>query len=478
MSLAREALARLDAATRLLPRAASLPEAPATRRLREQFSGPQKPIVPDHPEALRRRVIQAIRDARLDALPMRDRRASAWLLWTGTPLGTELPGLADMVRALAGENPRALRILIDAWLQHFDGAKRLVPQCGQFIARRLADRNDPRLQIWRAAHAAHQLFDAARGPALLARHLMQAEAPGAALAAAGFGEPMRASGGYMRAVHACVLAEIPALLRSSDAEASLRRVLAFAAPGGAPRFPDLLGRLADALLAPWLGGQAPAEPVRQAVQGFLLGVMGDPRVYPGRWLAVQDEATRIVRGWLARASLDTFFDVIRAEARADPVARRQWRYREAFWRACLTNPNGISEAWVVLGANVRRRAGTSADLDGAYGKLEGGNSSVHAVLLMRIGQLTLAEFNQNGRLRAWPADWKNAPRLYRQRYERDELFGGCLPFPPGPDGRGGEASSEGLRHIGSDTNYWQSSAAALLHRRTQLRLTPDDWQPR
>src|ERR1019366_5830248 len=103
----------------------------------------------------------------------------------------------------------------------------------------------------------------------------------------------------------------------------------------------------------------------------------------------------------------------------------------------------------------------------------------HSVLLMRVGPVTVYDWSHNGALRAWPSDWRNAPGLYRSEYERSELPGKCLDFPPNPTyGSRGEPCGKGLRQSSSDRNYWQGSAAELLARRAGIRLTAADWQPR
>ena len=42
----------------------------------------------------------------------------------------------------------------------------------------------------------------------------------------------------------------------------------------------------------------------------------------------------------------------------------------------------------------------------------------------------------------------------------------------GNRGSGGDPSGQGLSHIGSDTGYWQGSAAALIERHAGIRITP------
>jgi hypothetical protein len=189
-----------------------------------------------------------------------------------------------------------------------------------------------------------------------------------------------------------------------------------------------------------------------------------------QWAAVGEQETRLMRRWLARASLDLFFELVKQHA-----LDAHWRYREAFWLAYLKK-GAIADAWLALGGQTFSEANTIPELGRAYGQLKGGDSRQSA-LLVRIGSLVISEFTHNGKLRAWPVEWRNAPELGRTTYIRRDLMGKCLPFPINPYlGRGGDSTGGGLSHIGSDNDYWQGSAAALIERRAGIRITPPEWQ--
>jgi len=181
-----------------------------------------------------------------------------------------------------------------------------------------------------------------------------------------------------------------------------------------------------------------------------------------------------MRRWLTRASLRAFFDLI-SEHVLDP----QWRYREAFWSACL-DKDAAAEAWLALGSQVHASARAVRELNGAYARLEGaGVLGTQAVLLLRIRNLVFCEWSHNGKLRVWPADRENAPRLNLTSYTRGDLTAPGLLFPPNPAfGSRGTRNGEGLSHFGPERNYWQGSAAELLARRAGINLTPSDWNPR
>jgi hypothetical protein len=363
---------------------------------------------------------------------------------------------------------RTARNLIEAWLRDFAPDAPMIAAAGQAIRQLLAAHPDYRLDTWRSAQRRLDLFDAQRGPAKLARALIDgAEPVDAILASCGLDDPIRAAGGYLRTVISLLLQEIPATLRGPGAGRGLQRALRVLAPGGSLRFGTALrAPVGRALLGAWLdGGQRPAPAERDTVRTFLLAQLGDPRLRPSNWAGVGDAAIALMHGWVARAAVKSFFRLV-----ADSGRDENWRYREAFWSACLAK-DAIDDAWVVLG----RDAGRIPDLGDAYAALEGGGDQ--AALLLRVGPLVFCDWSHGGKLRAWLASSKNAPKLQRRSYSRDALGGKGLPFPPNAKyGTHGASDGLGLSLIHPDRNYWQGSAAALLAARAGIALEEADWQ--
>jgi hypothetical protein len=337
----------------------------------------------------------------------------------------------------------------------------------------LADSADVQLHPWRSAQHRFRLFDAADGPASLAGAVLSGpESVATVLEAAGFSDEMRAVSGYLRTVQSELLARVPAALRGPRASEQTKRSCQFLANGKLLRFDDCRAAVANALCEPWLDdGRQPGTDLQVAVKDFLVERIGNPQLRAGKWAGAEEEAA-LIRRWLARASLQVFFGLIK-----DYALDKQWIYREAFWSACLQR-GVIDKAWLALGAKVHASARARQRLGTAFGRLEGGGVSVdQSILLLRIGPLTIAEWSHMGKLRARSA--QHGPRLGNASYTRRDLVKPCLQFPPDPL-RGGrlDGDTSGLIHISSSTGVWQRRAAALLARHASVVLAPPEWRPR
>jgi len=459
------ALTRLDAAlTGISPR---LPQDVPTARMIVQLSAVE--AVPREPErAVLEGVRQRLRVASFNGgeHDPRDLKRAPWILWQGDPPAISFPGLLDRVVGQATRSPRAFRYLIEGWLRDFAPRATGVMSAGLAIQRLLADSADARMEPWRAASARFRLFDAADGPATLATAILSAPQP---VEAACFADEARAVSAYLRSVQAELLTRLPAQLeRPTAAATQLARGCAFLVNGKGLRFDDSRAAIAAALCKPWFNtSRTPDIKLQRDVTEFLVAQIGNPQIRPGRWAGAQKESA-LIRRWLARASLSVFFGLI-----ADYALDRHWKYREAFWSACLSK-GAIDDAWLALGTNVHASARARQDLASAFGRLEAASGD-QSVLLLRVGPLIIAEWSHDGSMRAWLAD--DAPKLGRASYARSDLMRACLPFPSDPI-RGGlsDTATSGLRHAGSATGVWQRRASQLLARHANVRLQQTDWR--
>jgi hypothetical protein len=478
----RNALASLRAATLVLPRAtANLPERSASAIALDMLGAAE--VAPAQPvqavlDAVRKRLVTAFGKPGGEAPARGDLRNGSWLLWADQEPLANLRGLLDSIWTEATRSNATRRNLVEAWLRGFSPDAPRVAEAGLGIRSLLASNPTARTRFWENADQRIELFNAKEGPKRLATWLVLGPEPvHHILSETGFGDPLRAVGGYMRMVQREMLALSTESLRKQPALDTIARLTAFLAPQDSLRFsePESRGEIARGLLAPWLdGGREPLDPVRDSVRTFLLQKLADPRLRPQNWTAAGEEATNLMRRWLARASLKAFFDLI-----ADHALDAHWKYREAFWSACL-NKGRIDDAWLALGSQVHASARAVRELDGAYARLEGaGVAGNQSILILKVKNIVFCEWSHNGKLRAWPDDWKSAPRLNQKIYAREDVTQKGLPFPPSLRfGSKGAPDGFGLSHIGSDRNYWQSSAADLLARRANVHLIPTDWLPR
>jgi hypothetical protein len=312
-------------------------------------------------------------------IPPRLLRSAPLVFWNGHPQAASFPNLLDefVQRTMDSAQPRQrwVRNLIEAWLRDFGPDKIRLPEAGRAISLMLSKCEQPHLRLWRSADAKFALFDAAGAPRRIARALIAGpETVPDTLHQIGMDDPLRATGGFFRVAIAQVVSELPQSLTGRTAASAWDRCAGLlevvrqerdrqgrAVMKPALRFPEIAGDVARASLSPWLAGHSASTAPRDAIKAFLLRTIGDPRLQPQRWSSAGDAATRLMRSWLAAASLEAFLSLI-TQSNDD----QQWRYRQAFWRACLKKvPN--AEVWVVLGSALSGRAGAIRDLNGSFG---------------------------------------------------------------------------------------------------------------
>jgi len=101
-----------------------------------------------------------------------------------------------------------------------------------------------------------------------------------------------------------------------------------------------------------------------------------------------------------------------------------WEDRREFWGWYLDESH-VTEIWPVVGSKaavelerMNREATDGRKLK--FGRLSGASSD-QCVLLIKIGQLTIAEWSHNGSVRFWLAGNPSTPELYRGNYQGHKL---------------------------------------------------------
>ena len=228
--------------------------------------------------------------------------------------------------------------------------------------------------------------------------------------------------------------------------------------------PALRTCLAESLLIPYEKVD-PSPSVQKVIQPFLLDAYGDPRTGHGAWHGVDVRAVSVLKSWLVTATLEDFFRLVRDICNRDASADRMWRYREAFWTAYL-NKGVIGDAWVTLAEQSRLYARwlLGNEYSNSYGELKSGYNVKpnHAVLILRIGDLVITEWSHSGSYRLWHTDDPNCPKLYKQRYRREDLVTHPLLA---------------RAHHGASNGTWQAQLAKEIAEREMIRIRPKDYMP-
>jgi hypothetical protein len=163
--------------------------------------------------------------------------------------------------------------------------------------------------------------------------------------------------------------------------------------------------------------------------------------------------------WLAQATLEQFLKVV------DRVApKHPWDYRRAFWSAYIER-RAVGNAWVAFGSSGTQIAKRLADDSGdalmrRFATVTGGSSD-HAVLLLRIGDLVVADWSHNGKLRIWRRSNPNAPELNKSSYVAAEL-----------------RADPNFETVHLPPDGWQSKTEAHIRKHTGIRLAEAEYMPR
>jgi len=227
-------------------------------------------------------------------------------------------------------------------------------------------------------------------------------------------------------------------------------------------------QFANAILEPWYRRKPPDELRRRLLHFFVSeDSYGDPRLEGHReyqWGGVSEKAVSTVFNWLTGDTLKVFISLLARTA--DQI----WRYREKFWMAYYERGH-IDEAWLALGPDALREVRTLVKKNPGirFGRLDGGISNNHSVLLLRLGNLIFTEWSHNGSLRAYSDGDGDTPNLYQSIYSGYELRDA-----PSLDFHNGTNVRPELAHHHSNFGTWQRKARDFIRRNTGIYLTDSE----
>ena len=359
-------------------------------------------------------------------LARKDLRRLASEIWDRPELGGCVSGLVEHCASLA---KRTLdRRLARAYWNRFKPGVPMFAELGRYCATRQSQLGSP----WAELGNAIPLWDCDVGPAALGRKLLRSEDRSALLQLANL-RTQDLQGGFTDAAFGALLASLASKTKGQQTVAIAQdegsEIFELAKSLGEGTIKANIAILAYVLLKPWVA-MDPEDGYRDRVMALLLEKFGDPRMSQNVWDTHADRLTRtlgiidannvfrIFNQWITEKTVRLFFDLIaRTTDRPD-----QWKERRAFWDAYLDN-KFVERAWFALGQDARGLAQIAKSSHGLlFGRVGGnGAASSQSVLLMKIGDLIVAEWSDNGRARFWRDDSAFSPKFNNNYYEGQTL---------------------------------------------------------
>ncbi len=433
--------------------------------IERKFSGVAELPKPEELRATCLRVQRLVKDRRHDEILDRDWRQIPWGLWLPQ---LELKNDPDLVRAYFGwlstkNRQKNYRNLIDAYLRFFDQSDQLISAFADEIVKVLHEYN----WAWSNRHEKVALFDPEHAPNRIAEAVLDDSRPvHQTLIEQGVGGEISTLGLGAESFKSALARYSNSVTQGQDSDALFSKLMEWANADSGFRFADLRSEFAEALLTPWSDSPAACpKGIQDRSREALLSLLDDPRLHPGKWIDISERSKAVMRGWLTGLALRQYLEVV------DKIAYDyQWRYRKAFWTAYF-DKGYMTEAWVVFGPQGARWARQLFDEQTPFGRLDGtGTQNNHALLIMKIGGLTVADWSHDGKCHIWLPNNEDAPKLhggvdYLDRYKKRDVDYG--------------SDNGGTIHAASDSGTWQWRVESFIRENTSnVSLSRSDYMPR
>ncbi len=257
------------------------------------------------------------------------------------------------------------------------------------------------------------------------------------------------------------LAALGVGVKSSDAKL-LQRLLDWVF-GGINSTP--IGEYYHAMLSPF-DSEVPSPEVQKLLMGTLVSKYGDPRI--GEWPGLRgndgkfrsDKCVATIKRWLSIEYLDLFVRIIETTAED-----RQFRPRKRFWLQYFEK-GVISDLTLILASDasaiarrMRRQTENAEYMKWATLKRALPNQSV---LLMRLGDLVIAEWSHSGAMQFWKVDNTTAPEFHLPEYFSSALRNGSVRIKVGNEFR------DALIHY--ENGHWMTWARNAIEYHTGVSV--------
>ena len=389
----------------------------------------------------------------LEGLDRRDLKRVPWILFWKDEQQHELLGAdpafvetyATWLRQI--RRPSAVAALIRVLLQYYPVELSTFGELLRIVRICVVAGPSGRLRAWRERHNEFQLF--LGGPSYFADVWLKSNGEDRQLLErAGFTKGLETCE-FLRRATRDLLKRISEKLKSDTINAAqLGALLESMLVDGRLRFQDLLRDTISALLLPF-EDRKPAAEFEESIREFTLRHVGDPRIRAYRWQGLERELFVLLR-WMVSLTLDQFFEVL-----SETAEERQWRPRKDFWSYYLDR-DLISDAWIVLGpdAEAYLQKSTPHDLRGGYARLVKYGDRTQSVLLMKLGDLVVAEGTHSFACRIWSDKNTHSPPFYEPRYFKARLM---------------IDHDYWISHMGT----WQSQIAGVIENETGIQNTQE-----
>lgn len=414
-------------------RALAVPDRPTTAQALDAVLSRFKPAPirpPRDLDSIARRVHTAFLQRSLNLVNGQDLRYASQALFGKHQLAKDAPFVAaylmEVTRRIKEgfpEGPALARLLLRTYLDNYsarDDAIRVLNVFLRSVRHSLS-------RLWQQRIEEGRLLDMDGGPLHLGKRLVAAEDLERERAMLGFHGAL-SSCRFVQSAIAVVGQQLSrSITNGANVGAEWGRYVNIVAPES--RILEVYAPIAaSTFLDPFVAG---AEPVglREQVKPLLLASFRDPRTDTSKWPRFvgdggnqrRDAYLSVVRRWLVSETIDLFFQIIDQHG-----LDHQWRARKAFWKRFFDNET-VTEAWVVFAGrpHATARIINKTGVDGAsleWGRIMNATDSDHAVLLMQMRDVVVAEWSHNGKVRVWRGEeHPDRPPLYSKEYSTHAL---------------------------------------------------------